>query len=115
MRRSRFELHLGQTLQYEHPAHAQHSIVSRFLDTPGATHLLFIDADIGFQPEQVFRLLEFDADFTAAADLSEDFSFCRRWTGMGGEIWVDYLSRLDHVGVMVFHGDLAARVDLPPR
>jgi len=46
--------------------------------------------------------------------LSEDFSFCQRWTEMGGEIWVDYMSRLDHVGVMVFRGNLAARVDLPP-
>jgi hypothetical protein len=32
-----------------------------------ASHLLFIDADIGFEPEQVFRLLAFDADVTAAA------------------------------------------------
>ena len=31
--------------------------------------------------------------------LSEDFSFCRRWTDMGGEIWVDYTSRLNHVGL----------------
>jgi hypothetical protein len=198
---------------------ARQTIVAQFLDNPGATHLLFVDADIGFQPEQVVRLLEFGADFTAAAYpvkeihwemmaaavqagrtplesatlsyvverspsedlilrggfvkssyagagfmmvrrgaiesmierypelrythehrssdplagsrwrsalfncmvdqatgfyLSEDFSFCRRWTDMGGEIWVDYLSRLDHVGVMVFHGDMAARVDLPP-
>jgi len=198
---------------------ARQTIVGHFLDLPGATHLLFIDADIGFDPEQVFRLLDFDADFTAAAYpvkqigwelmpaavaagrtplesatlsyvlesdpaegltmregfvksryagtgflmirrsalvsmierypelrythehkegdrlegspwrsalfncmvdpatgyfLSEDFSFCRRWTDMGGEIWVDCRSRLDHVGVMVYKGNLAARADLPP-
>jgi len=199
---------------------ARQTIVCHFLeDNPGATHLLFIDADIEFEPEQVFRLLEFGADFTAAvypvkqinwelmagaaqagrsplesatlayvverdtADklfirngfvksryagtgflmvrrsvleamiehypelrythehtgndpldgsrwrsalfncmvdqatgfyLSEDFSFCRRWTDMGGEIWVDHLSRLNHVGVMVYRGNLAARVNMPP-
>ncbi len=199
---------------------ARQTIVCHFLDNPAATHLLFIDADIGFEPEQVIRLLEFGADMTAGvypvkqinwdlmagavqagrkplesatlsyvverdtttADvivrdgfvksryagtgflmirrsaieamidhypelrythehrtgdplegsrwrsalfncmidqatgfyLSEDFSFCRRWTDMGGEIWVDYLSRLEHVGLMVYRGNMAARVDLPP-
>jgi hypothetical protein len=198
---------------------ARQTIVCHFLDNPSATHLLFIDADIGFEPEQVLRLLEFGADVTAAvypvkqinwdkmaaavqtgrsplesatlsyvvereatADmvirsgfvksryagtgfllirrsvleamiehypelrythehrgsdplagnrwrcalfncmidkvtgfyLSEDFSFCRRWTDMGGEIWVDYTSRLDHVGLMVYRGNMAAGVDLPP-
>jgi hypothetical protein len=32
---------------------------------------------------------------------------------MGGEIWVDLTAKLDHVGMMTFHGDLAARVDPP--
>jgi hypothetical protein len=197
---------------------ARQTIVCHFLDDPNATHLLFIDADIGFEPEQVLRLLEFGADLTAAVYpvkqinwemipaaveagrsplesatlsyvveraatqdtvtrggfvksryagtgflmirrnvleamierypelrythehrgsdplqgsrwrsalfncmideqtgfyLSEDFSFCRRWTDMGGEIWVDYTSRLEHVGLMVYRGNMAASVDLP--
>jgi hypothetical protein len=46
--------------------------------------------------------------------LSEDYSFCKRWTDMGGEIWVDLTAKLDHAGLMTFRGDLAARADLPP-
>src|SRR5271168_1520339 len=45
---------------------ARASLVAQFLDDPSATHLLFIDADIGFEPQQVLRLLEFGADVTAA-------------------------------------------------
>ena len=36
-----------------------------FLDNPTATHLMFIDADIGFEPEAVARLLAFDQDVVA--------------------------------------------------
>ena len=42
------------------------NIVARFLAEEAATHLLFIDADIGFEPAQVFRLIQFDAPVSAA-------------------------------------------------
>jgi hypothetical protein len=46
---------------------ARADLVAHFLDRPDATHLLFIDADIGFTPDQVFRLMDFGAEITACA------------------------------------------------
>jgi hypothetical protein len=192
---------------------ARANLVTLFLDDPTATHLLFVDADIGFVPDQVFRLIESGADVvagvypikrvnwdkakrmldqpnmpSAALDyvleidnpdhvavvngftrvryagtgflmirrhviekmclhpayaslqffrehsldalagspnrfalfecmidantgtyLSEDFAFCKRWTDIGGEIWADLESRLDHVGPSVFRGDVSSQ------
>jgi hypothetical protein len=45
---------------------ARASLSSQFLADETATHLLFLDADIGFEPEQVLRLLECGADMCAA-------------------------------------------------
>ncbi len=36
--------------------------------------------------------------------LSEDYSFCRRWTAIGGEIWADRQARLKHAGRKVYGG-----------
>ena len=192
---------------------ARNLAVQQFLATPEATHLLFIDSDIGFSPEQALALLAADKDVCGAvyplkrldwdriraharagidrldvstlnyvvdlldgetapppgADyfrvkylgtgfmmirrevfarlaesypetrfgkihlglnvdaaetqahaffdcmidpetrdyLSEDYTFCKRWTQIGGEIWAYANSRLAHVGTHVFEGDLA--------
>ncbi|MBB4199613.1 hypothetical protein CCR94_14940 [Rhodoblastus sphagnicola] len=40
-------------------------LVSRFLDDASATHLIFIDADIGFDPAQVARMMAFDQEVVA--------------------------------------------------
>jgi hypothetical protein len=193
---------------------ARSTILSRFLDNPSTTHLLFIDADISFEPEQVVRLLRFDRDVVAApypakafdwtkvperfgrtgetleeaayiyvgelckgealkleggfataqyagtgfqlikrqvfhrmieafpetkykamhvfprpqnasenqyalfdciidpdtgAYLSEDYSFCRRWRQIGGEIWLDLEGTLTHSGQHAYKGNAAPR------
>jgi hypothetical protein len=198
---------------------ARANLMTLFLDDPAATHLLFVDADIGFTPEHVFRLIESGADVVAGVYpikrinwdkarrgietsrpdlpsasldyvlevddpdqvnvvngftraryagtgflmirrhvfekmcahpdyaslqffrehsidalagspnrfalfecmidpksgtyLSEDFAFCKRWTDIGGEIWIDLESRLDHVGPSVFHGDVSSQFAAP--
>lgn len=44
---------------------ARNILTAKFMQTD-CTHLLFVDADIGFDPRAVFRLLDFDRDVTSA-------------------------------------------------
>lgn len=44
---------------------SRNSIVAGFLDLADATHLMFIDADTGFEPEQIGRFLDLDEDLVA--------------------------------------------------
>jgi hypothetical protein len=44
---------------------SRNTLVSAFLDNPQATHLLFIDADISFDPRQVERMIRFGQDVVA--------------------------------------------------
>ena len=41
---------------------ARNTLVQLFMDESQYTHLLFIDADIAFNPESVFRMLDLDED-----------------------------------------------------
>jgi hypothetical protein len=61
-----------------------------------------------------FALFECMIDPATGTYLSEDFAFCKRWTDLGGEIWADLDSRLDHVGPSVFHGDVASQFAAAP-
>lgn len=44
---------------------ARNKLMAKFLDTPSLTHLFFIDADIGFPPESITRMIEMDEDVVA--------------------------------------------------
>jgi hypothetical protein len=39
---------------------------------------------------------------------------CKRWTDIGGEIWADIQSSLDHVGRSVFRGDITSQFAAAP-
>jgi hypothetical protein len=192
---------------------ARSTLVAKFLDDPRASHLMLIDSDIGFEPEQFARLFRLGKEFAAAmypikeidwdhiaprlqkgesivnaginfvgtfcsgddlkvdqgfataryagtgfqlirrevferliaaypelkyqsihaqdpsapgsdhryalydpmidsatgTYLSEDYAFCQRWRGIGGEIWLDLESQLTHVGPSDYRGDCALR------
>lgn len=45
-------------------------------------------------------------------DVSEDYGFCHRWRGIGGDVWIDLASTLSHYGNHVWHGDLLAHLKM---
>jgi hypothetical protein len=38
--------------------------------------------------------------------LSEDYTFCRRWQEMGGDVWLDPRTALNHIGHYTFRGNI---------
>lgn len=47
--------------------------------------------------------------------LSEDYAFCLRWRAVGGEVWADLRSAIDHAGVVKVVGDTAKSLDVARR
>ena len=47
--------------------------------------------------------------------LSEDFAFCRRWRDMGGKVYVDLNSKLQHAGQHLYRGDLIESLKVQDR
>jgi len=45
--------------------------------------------------------------------LSEDYTFCRRFQQLGGEIWIDPYTALNHIGTYSFEGDLKTILQIP--
>ena len=39
--------------------------------------------------------------------LSEDYTFCRRWQQLGGQVWLDPNTKLNHIGSYAFEGDVS--------
>jgi len=168
---------------------ARNNLCAKMMTNQNATHFMFIDADIRFEPESIFGMIAADKDvigglypkkslpidyvinlknggriegpcfqvdtqgtgfllfkksvyqklidahpeckyvddiglgkqyepfmysiFDTVIDekghyLSEDWTFCRRWQALGGEIWADSRVLLNHIGHYEFKGDLAA-------
>ena len=43
--------------------------------------------------------------------LSEDYTFCRRWQEIGGDIWLDPSISLNHYGHFCFQGNPSAIIN----
>jgi hypothetical protein len=87
-------------LRDAHPELRFHYWAAQHGGTPQAPHARGPDR---------YGLFEPIIDKETGQYLPEDLSFCRRWTDLGGEIWVDMESRLDHLGLYTFKGDLSTQ------
>lgn len=63
-----------------------------------------INLDMKFEP---FMYALFDTMIDEDGRyLSEDYTFCRRWQKLGGDIWLDPRTGLNHVGHYTFEGNI---------
>jgi len=61
--------------------------------------------------DHLYALFDTSLDPEKGLYLPEDYTFCRRWRAMGGEIWVDVFSKFRHVGAFAHEGDFSVFVN----
>ena len=81
-----------------------------FLKMMDAYPDLYFQNDLQLPKEESkYTYLFFDAmhEKETKRYLSEDYAFCRRWQAIGGEVWLDPLIKLDHIGHFTFPGEIS--------
>ena len=64
-----------------------------------------INVDNKFEP-YMYSLFVTIIDPESRRYLSEDYTFCRRWQEMDGDVWLDPRTGLNHVGHYTFRGNI---------
>jgi len=55
--------------------------------------------------ENFYSFFDTSIDPSDRRYLSEDYTFCRRWQDIGGDIWLDPSIALNHYGHFCFRGN----------
>lgn len=64
-----------------------------------------INVDMKFEP-YMYALFDTMIDPESRRYLSEDYTFCRLWQNMGGDVYLDPRTALNHVGHYTFRGNI---------
>jgi hypothetical protein len=57
-----------------------------------------------------YSLFDCCIDPVSRVYLSEDYLFCKRWIDIGGELWLDINTNLNHTGIIDYKGCLAMTI-----
>jgi hypothetical protein len=60
----------------------------------------------GNMNEYFYSLFDCCIDSVSRVYLSEDYLFCKRWIDIGGELWLDVNTNLNHTGIIDYKGCL---------
>ena len=84
----------------------QKDVIQQMFDKmPETKYVNDINVDAKFEPF-MYALFDCIIDPESRRYLSEDYTFCRRWQDMGGEVWLDPRTALNHVGHYTFRGNI---------
>jgi hypothetical protein len=80
-------------------------IQQMFDNHPEMKYVNDINVDMKFEPH-MYALFDTMIDPESRRYLSEDYTFCRLWQNMGGDVWLDPRTALNHVGHYTFRGNI---------
>ena len=84
----------------------QKNVIQQMFDAyPDTKYNNDLNIDNKFEPF-MYALFDCIIDPVSKRYLSEDYTFCRRWQAIGGEIWLDPRVALNHVGHYTFRGNV---------
>ncbi|AQS84827.1 MAG: hypothetical protein ABF876_11945 [Acetobacter aceti] len=91
--------------------------VQRMIEAYPETRYKRIDAPVAQDNSasvetDAYALFDCMVDPETGTYLSEDFTFCRRWRALGGEVWLDPGLELSHTGASTFVGDPSLRLGI---
>jgi len=82
------------------------SVIQKMFDQhPEMKYVNDINVDPKFEPF-MYALFDTMIDPESRRYLSEDYTFCRLWQQMGGEVYLDPRTALNHVGHYTFRGNI---------
>jgi hypothetical protein len=67
--------------------------------------------DVNNENKFFYALFNTEIDANTRVFLSEDYLFCKRWIEMGGELWLDLGTNLNHSGTMDFKGCIGLNIN----
>jgi len=81
-------------------------VIQKMMDAhPDLKYVNDINVDKKFEP-YMYALFDTMIDPESRRYLSEDYMFCRLWQNMGGEVYLDPRTALNHVGHYTFRGNI---------
>jgi hypothetical protein len=81
-------------------------VIQQMFDAhPEMKYVNDINVDQKFEPF-MYALLDTMIDPESRRYLSEDYTFCRLWQNMGGDVYLDPRTALNHVGHYTFRGNI---------
>ena len=84
----------------------QREVFEKMFDAhPDLKYVNDINIDMKFEP-YMYSLFDTIIDPESRRYLSEDYTFCRRWQDLGGDVWLDPRTGLNHVGHYTFRGNI---------
>lgn len=81
-------------------------VIQQLFDAhPELKYVNDINVDAKYEPF-MYALFDTIIDPESRRYLSEDYTFCRRWQDIGGEVYLDPRTALNHVGHYTFRGNI---------